>query len=173
MDNLPAKRTIRVLDCFHGQGTIWRNIDNRLTNKKIIVLGIDKNKDFMSRALVGDNVRYLATMDLSQFDIIDLDAWGVPFRQLQVIANNPTSAGCLVFATLIQARFAGLPKKMLSLLGYTPNMVNKVPLLFRRNGIEKWLQYLALYDIKWVKLYSDKPKRKHYMAFVMPGKGRK
>lgn len=172
MDNLPAKKILRVLDCFHGKGTIWRHINNRSTKKNIIVLGIDKNKDYAGQALIGDNTKFLANMDLREFDIIDLDAYGVPFAQLKIISENPTSAGCQVFVTFIQSGYRGLPKKMLNKLGFPNKMIEKVPSLFYNNGIEKWLQYLAMCGIARVKLYSDNSNRKHYMAFSMPGKGR-
>ncbi len=173
MDNLPAKKILKILDCFHGKGTIWRHIDNRSTKKNIIVLGIDKNKDYAGSALIGDNTKFLANMDLREFDIIDLDAYDVPFAQLKIIAGNPTSAGCQVFVTFIQSGYGCLPKKMLNKIGYSNKMLEKVPSLFYNNGIEKWLQYLAMCGIARVQLYSDKSNRKHYMAFSMPGKGRK
>ena len=77
IDNLPAGEC-RVLDCYTGTGKIWRTIKQK-TKKKIIVLGLElKNQGGVY--LQGDNRKFLGSMDLRKFNVIDLDAYGVPYH---------------------------------------------------------------------------------------------
>ena len=66
VNHLPAKKTIAVLDCFAGNGRIWRAVKRR-TNKDIRVLAMDK-KD-IGFALPGDNLAWLKSIDLGMFDM--------------------------------------------------------------------------------------------------------
>ena len=80
--HLPNKKSIEVLDCFAGKSVIWNRIKSK-SNYNINVIGIDKIK--YGNNLNGDNVKYLKGMDLKRFDLIDLDAYGIPFKQLEII----------------------------------------------------------------------------------------
>lgn len=79
-----AKDTVNVLECFGGDGVIWGEVKQR-TTKKINTLRIDLKEDKKGIYLKGNNLKYLASLDLKTFDIVDLDAYGSPFQQLQII----------------------------------------------------------------------------------------
>lgn len=65
--------------------------------------------------------------------------------------------------TAIQSVMGQLPKKMLYKLGYQQCMVDKIPSLFNRNGIDKLKNYLYLYGIKTISGYFID--RKNYFYF--------
>lgn len=142
LENLPEKKsTVRILDCFSGTGEIWKAVQKE-TKTELKVLGIDKKTDYPGVYLKGDNMKYLRSLDLNQFDIIDLDAYGTPIKQLEVIFNRHFKG--IIFITFIQTLFGGIPKIMLNCLGYTDNMIKKCPTLFNKNALEKFKQYLFI-----------------------------
>jgi len=90
---LLEKNVINVLDCFHANGTLWSEISKRNFDTKIQVTGIEKDKTKTSSpyfVLYGDNERMLPKMDLSQYHIIDCDAYGDSTKAIQCIVKNPT-----------------------------------------------------------------------------------
>src|SRR5688572_9421215 len=82
--SLPDKKVIKVLDAFGGEGILWKAVQRRCPDKEIKVLGIDKNK-YSKVQLHADNIKFLMGLNLNEFDIIDLDAWGNPIKQLELI----------------------------------------------------------------------------------------
>lgn len=85
--SLVKKKSIEVLDCFHGSGLIWKLVKDR-TNKDINVTGIDKSDVGIFSEYVCDNVQFLKSCDLSTFDVIDLDSYGVPFEQFGILRRR-------------------------------------------------------------------------------------
>lgn len=162
VNHLPEKDPVRVLDCFHGSGIIWKNVILRCPNRKILVTGIEEKRGLPGLYLVGDNRKYLSMMDLSQFDVIDLDAYVVPFDQIEILMIRPGQR--TVFVTFIQSNYGQLPLGMLECLGYTKSMVIKCPTLFCRNGFEKMKAYLAKAGLS--QLWVRKPSYgKYYFCF--------
>lgn len=155
------KDEISVLDCFAGNGYIWDRV-KKISGKKIKVLRIDKKSKSAGIFLKGDNIKFLKDMDLGQFDVIDLDSYGVPYAQLKIIFQK---AFCgRVFVTFIQSVYGLLPKRMLYVLGYTKAMVDKIPTLFSQNGLKKFKNYLWLNGVR--KVYIRSADRKHYLYFL-------
>lgn len=163
LDNLPDLDTIKVLDLFSGEGLIWDTIKKQ-TQKDIRVLRIDQKKDKKGLYLVGDNLKY--RLNYNHFDVIDIDAYVVPIRQLErifQIVNTPT----VLYITYIQTLYGGLPKKMLEDIGYTEKMIKKIPTLFNTHAQDKLFQWLAQKGIKKVKYYSAQNKRKTYLCISL------
>lgn len=80
-------RPVKVLDAFHGDGDIWRLVE-QLHPHDIDVVGVEKDRErARPGVLTGDNVRVLAAIKLDRFDMIDLDAWGIPWEQLRIISR--------------------------------------------------------------------------------------
>lgn len=165
LDNLPDKETIHVLDAYHGNGLLWREIAGRRPDVKFGVVGIDVKRERRGLYLMGDNRKFIAGMDLSRFDVIDLDAYGAPFEQVEMVLTRPGMAGKIIFVTWIQSMFGMPPKRLLVMLGYTRAMIDAIPSLFCRHGIDKFLDYLALRGIGHIKLYQDASGRKNYLCF--------
>ena len=168
LDNLPERSDLDVLDCFSGDGLIWRRIQQQKADRKIRILSMDRKSSSAGLHLVGDNLKFLATMDLRRFDVIDLDAYGSPFAQLKMILSKPLKPGVIVFATFIQTMMGMLPHHLLADLGYTASMVHKMPTLFCRHGQAKLMAWLGNQGIKQVKIYSTADGRKNYFTFFLP-----
>lgn len=162
--HLPDKPEIRVLDAFHGQGLIWEYIAGR-TSKKINITGIEKKSISDDFVLFGDNKKFLPSMPLEKFDIIDLDAYGVPFDQLEHIFDYDRRKKIHhgIFVTFIQSIYGRLPLGLLRRLGYSEKMVSKIPVLFDRNGIEKFKAYLGLMGIS--RIFIKSLGKKYYLFF--------
>lgn len=160
-DNLPNKKEISVLDCFSGDGIIWNAIKRTHPDIRFKILRIDQKQDKSGVYLEGNNLKFMKSINLSQFDIIDLDAYGSPFNQMELIFNSNSKA--ILFGTFIQSMNGCLNKGLLSKIGYTPEMVKKIPSLFNKQGFDKFCNYLALNNIKTIFDYSFN--RKHYFMF--------
>lgn len=161
IDCTKNKKSVSVLDCFSGTGKLWQSVKSK-TKSKIIITSIEKEPGKNKMALPGDNLKYLKSIDLTKFDIIDLDAYGIPIAQLNILFERKYKG--IVIVTAIQSGMGQLPKKMLYEIGYTKEMVNKIPTLFNRNGIDKLKKYLYLYGIQSINGYFID--RKNYFYFT-------
>jgi hypothetical protein len=164
MAHLPDKPVFSVLDAFHGQGLIWEYIASR-TKKKIEVVGIDKKSNPEEFVLFGDNKKFFPSMSLERFDVIDLDAYGVPFDQLEYIFDYDARKKIhhRIFLTFIQSIYGRLPLGLLRKLGYSEAMIKKIPVFFDRNGIEKLKGYFAMMGVSNVFIKSMG--KKYYLFF--------
>ncbi len=151
--------TVRVLELFGGEGILWNEV-KKITGKDIKILGIDKNK-YKRVQLQGDNLKFMDSLDLNYFNVIDADAWGSPFYQVEKILNSNYKG--VVHCTFIQTMMGGLSKEMLLRLGYTENMLSKVKSLFNKNGIDKFKNYLAQNGVNEIFIVTDK--KKNYLYF--------
>jgi hypothetical protein len=125
--------------------------------KRIVHVGIDKAR--RSNALyLGDNRRYLRFLPLDEYNLIDLDAYGVPYEQMQIISRRHFTG--TIVGTFIQCVYGGLPFAMLKKLGYPQHMVRKITKLFYRGGWRKWSAYLRLLGYEEVHVYHCA--NKHY-----------
>ncbi|MBT9168616.1 MAG: hypothetical protein DDT19_01963 [Syntrophomonadaceae bacterium] len=162
LDNLPPKKTIKVLDCFAGFQLVWNEVI-KLSKKNIIYVPIEK-KNSTGAFLAGNNLKFLRAMNLSEFDVIDLDSYGIPYGQLNIIFSRGFRG--IIFVTFIQSLFGRLPQAMLKELGYSSNMLKKVPTLFNRNGFEKFKLYLAINGVKFIRY---KNYQKKYYLYIKRG----
>ena len=160
--HLPDKKEINVLDAFSGDGLIWKCIRAN-TDKKINVLRIDQKPNRQGTYLKGDNLKFMASMDLSEFDVIDLDAYGIPYKQLEILFRQKLK--CTVFVTFIQSMKGGLPFGFLKECGYQKSMVRKIPTMFYKKAIEKLKYYLAKNGIRKINIKTIGTK--HYFMVKM------
>ena len=161
LNHLPAGKTIRVLDAFSAYGRIWNEVRSR-SRQTIEVTSLEKRTLPGGFRLLGDNVKFLSGMNLDKFDVIDLDAFGIPFKQLRIVFASDFRG--VVFATVIQSGMGRLPNAMLEALGYTAAMIDKTPTLFTRNGFEKFTAWMANNGV--TKILVRESGRKHYIAFT-------
>lgn len=92
---LPEIHPLNVLDCFHGDGTVWKSVIKRSGRNDISVTGIDMKE--IPGVLNGDNRRWLRTLELSMYGVVDLDAYGSPFDQIDILVERGYSG--VVFFT--------------------------------------------------------------------------
>lgn len=155
------KKTITILDAYAGDSVIWNNIKNIPEYKnKLKIIKIEKEKKG-GIYLKGNNIKYLLSMNLNKFDLIDLDAYGIPYKQLKILFQKKYKGQIVI--TAIQSGLGGLPDELLIDLGYTKKMIKKCPTLFSKNGIEKLLNYLGNNGIKTANIISIN--RKNYLSF--------
>jgi hypothetical protein len=160
--HLPDREVLRVMDCYAGSGVVWSAV-KKLTGRRIAVLPIDISADVDGFHLAGDNKQYLETMDLSRFDVIDLDAYGVPYDQLKIVLDRGFHG--TVFVTFIQSVFGTLPNTLLVDLGFSLPMIEKSPALFGARGWQYFCEWMALRGVTsfWHRHHA----RKHYIGFVV------
>lgn len=161
LNNLPDKKEILVLDAYAGKGKIWKLVKKR-SDKKIRVLSIDK-EPHPNVDIVCDNLKVLAGIALDKFDVIDLDAYGVPFAQMQILFNHKYSG--TVFVTYIQSLYGNLPHGILKQAGFTKSMLDKCQTIFTKKPLEVLEQYLMSNKIKHYSIKSLD--RKHYLCFTV------
>lgn len=162
---LDAKRSYNVLDAFAGTGRIWQEIAKTHT-VRVTSIDIKKGKHLTFQ---GDNMKWLRSLNLSKFDVIDLDAYGMPINQLRYILSQGFAG--IVFVTFIVRHLTTISYIMLNDLGYPTHMIRKIPTLFFRNGFDKFKQWLTLHGIKAISYisYSDSCTNKYYVAFEAAG----
>lgn len=120
-----------VLDCFAGEGKVWRACYQGLP-----YVGLDKKASSDDRKVLNiDNIKYLRSADLSRFNVFDLDAYGTPWQQFLIVLNRRSfTAGesVAIFLTdglSILARMGELPHGMKKYVGIPENV--RVPCLSR------------------------------------------
>ena len=155
-----------VLDCFGGEGLIWKAIESQI-GRPVRRIGIDKQDWDVGFYLPGDNTAYLQTMDLGRFNIIDLDAWGVPYEQLKILFERGYKGR--VFVTFIRTAYGQMPRGLLQDVGFTREMIEACPTLFAKRGWQYFLEWLAQNGVRAVRHRSHA--RKHYLAFDLEGEG--
>jgi len=152
-----------VLDCFAGEGAIWQRVKEENPDKKIITLSIEKIKEKGGFHLVGDNTRFLSALDLSVYNVIDLDSYSIPYDQLKILFDREYKG--IVFFTFIQAGVGELPHKMLLEIGFSKDILSKARILCMRRGWQYFLSYLSLHGVSEVTYINHH--RKYYGYFVM------
>ena len=109
------RKNLYVLDAYAGQGIVWKEIQKQRPDLKITTVGIEKRKYVNPNVIMGDNRKVMKGLDLSAFDLIDLDAFGCPWEQLAICAE---SAGQVpVVLTHISVTLGPVPKGLLKAAG--------------------------------------------------------
>lgn len=157
---IPSKKTLNVLDAFHGTGTIWKNIQKKYKGN-IQITKIDQEQKDDAFMFIGDNIKFLSSLPLDKYDAIDLDAYGIPYEQLKIVFDRKFKG--IVFVTFIQSVMGRLQNNFLNDLGYTDEMIIKCPSLFCKDGQVKFLRWLKLNGID--RVIMRRHARKCYLGF--------
>jgi len=163
LEVLPDKNEVKVLDCFSADGLLWREVAKR-TNKKIKTLRLEKG-NCSGVYLRGDNIKFLKGLNLNAFDVIDLDAYGTPSHQLRVIFDQKYKG--IIVCTAIFSMMGEYHAFVKKDLGYTKNMIKKIPTLFNRNAFEKYKRWLGLNGVTKIRLIQRENGRKNYFSCVL------
>jgi hypothetical protein len=155
---------LRVLDAFGGFGVCWAAV-RRLTGRPVMRIAIDQRHDLMEFHNHGENIKVMSGMDLSAFDAIDLDAYGIPAAQLDIVFGSPFRG--VVFVTAIQSMQGGLPNLICEQLGFPKAIQQKAPSLVARRGWEYFREWLAVRGVS--RIVHRSWNRKHYLAFAVNG----
>lgn len=156
---------LRVLDAYGGKGVIWKQVGKSREIAEYIA--IEKQKGKNPAALCGDNAKILPRLDLSAYNVIDLDAYGVPIDQVEAVLKNKTlKPGTAIFITAIKASIGPLPYAGAKYIGITPKMIDAAQYLFsglyvdvlrsmlHAHGIKEWCYYEKK-DVGMHKIYAS------------------
>lgn len=160
VNHLPKAKVTTVLDCFAGNGRIWRAVKRR-SKKDIRVLAMEKRE--IGFRLPGDNLAWLAEIDLSKFNVIDLDAYGVPYEQLSLLFERGYRG--VVFVTFIQSMWGRMPNNLLLDIGFTEEMIEKAPSLCGIRGFQYIMEWLGMKGVETI--YRRSHARKYYFCFML------
>lgn len=113
-----------VLECFAGEGKMWRQLYQGLP-----YLGLDLKAIADDRTLLRiDNRKFLRSADLSAYNFFDLDAYGSPWHQfLIVLSRRRLHQGEKIALALtdgldFKMRMSSLPAGMRTVLNLPPGM---------------------------------------------------
>ena len=156
IENLPDKTSLKILDCFHGEGLIWKKITETVKTKKIVINKVDIKEKGDSLKI--NIYKILPTLTLSEYDIIDIDCYGSPFSALDMIFKNKTFSPktTTIFYTNISVFLGGIKKELIFQSGISAKMYKKIPFLclkYRIPFFDSFL-YSAGYKEKTVRIFE-------------------
>lgn len=127
----------RILDAFCAAGSMWKDAYGATPN----YVGVDEKVFLDERTtVVADNQRFLRQIDLDQFDVFDLDAYGSPIECYAIICARlkwtrvRKVAFVMTDGTGLRAAMQRTPQGMLDWIG-VPRPLGKTHLHFR----DDWL----------------------------------
>ena len=142
--------SVHVLDLFAGKGEVWK----RLSPDTYQGIEIQKGKN--PGAIVGDNRKIIPRLDLSKYNVIDCDSYGVPATQIKLLYENRTlRSGTVIVYTCISNKVSTVPKTLQEYAGFAGDMYEKAQTLFNGLSTELFFDYLASLGVKSVTEYEE------------------
>lgn len=153
-------KEINVLDLFAGENVLWSKI------KTNYYFGVEKVSG-KGKNLNADNLKVIPSLDLSVFNVIDIDSYGIPYNQLELIFNNSTlKSGTIIIYTCITNSMSSLNKSCIK-NNNLDSLYKKCKVLFNQKAINYFYDFLYNNGIKSVFRYEDKTSfEKHYGFFI-------
>jgi len=151
----------RVLDCYAGEGIIWKEI-KKAEQKDISVFSIDRVGKYRAD-WVGNNINFLRTKDLSQFNIIDLDAWGSPVKQIEVLLKRKYTG--YVVVTFISTIAINPDSSLCKSYGLSHEIVKESPAIVGGKIFKMFFDFLAKNRIKEIRVCGTAKKK--YLWFFL------
>ena len=152
---------LRVLDLFAGENKLWSSFE------KARYYGVEKVKG-KGANLHTDNIRVIQSLDLSDFNVIDVDSYGIPANQIYELYQNDTlQKGTVIIYTCITNKMSGLNKCILDLFHLRDIYAKSKTMI---NGYAVDLFYGLLYSLGIRKVCEYEIKstyEKHYGFFVV------
>ena len=152
--------SLRVLDLYAGENVMWSHFDTERYYGIEIIKGKGRN-------LHGDNKKIIDSLDLSNFNVIDCDSYGIPFDVLLKIINNKTlQKGTVIVYAAISNRLSGVSKECLKMFGLE-QMYKQAQVLIAEKAIELFYAMLEKHGVNVVHYYRiDDNFEKHYGYFI-------
>ncbi len=151
---LPDKEVISVLDAFTSNGLIWNALAKMNPGRTFEIARIDREKNKKGFYVRGENMRFLRSTDLNVYDVIDLDHYGVPFYQLEILFGCEFTSPVSVFVTINLVGIKPLHIAMLMLIGYSRKIIDTSRYLCSKNTEQKILAYLNFRGVSEVNKIS-------------------
>jgi hypothetical protein len=144
LNSLP-NRDVSILECFAGEGKIWKKVQSKFPYK-IKITKIDINEYQGVNNIKADSLRLINKIDIAKFDIIDLDSWGSPIDHLEVIFNKEFSG--IIHCTYCCPIPLNPHKKLADLYYKIPReKIKEKPSIFAKDLNSMVLKYLNLKGI--------------------------
>lgn len=157
-------RPLRVLDVCGGHGVVWRCVMAE-TGRKIARHAIDKRTDLSEMHWHGDNLAVIQSVDVSDYDVVDIDAYGTPAEHLMLLSQRQFQG--VVFVTMIQEIAGRMPSAVMSAIGLPMAAQTLAPSLIARRGWEYYCEFLSTIGVR--SLVHRSKGRKHYAAMRLNG----
>lgn len=159
-------QSLFVLDLFAGENRLWKDFKKQRYYGVELVKGKGKN-------LNANNLKVIPSLDLSKFNVIDVDSYGIPFQQITSLYKNPTlQNGTVIFFTCISNQMSSLSRECLKMFGIQ-KMYQKVKVVFNKNAFDYF--YGMLYNLGVRKVYKyvvdTGSFRKEYGYFIVDKTG--
>jgi len=139
--------SLRVLDLFAGNNVLWRNFD------KERYFGVELVPD-KGINLNADAKQAIESLDLSAFNVIDCDCYGIPFEICRkLLESKQVKSGTVILYTAITNIFTQLPKECINTLEIG-EMYRQAPSLFNANAITYFYDMLANLGVEEVRYYE-------------------
>ncbi len=108
------------------------------------------------------------TLDLSQFNVIDCDSYGIAFDLYQkLLSRKDLNKGAIILYTAITNEFTKIQNVAKNVFNFK-HFYDKAPSLFNARAIEFFYEFLALNGIDEVCYYSLRDHfDKHYGYFIV------
>jgi len=160
-------RPIRVLDCFHGTGEVWREMRKR--GHECDVTGVDiKPRTAGTIRMRADEA--LRRLTVERYNVFDLDAYGCPLMELSTLLHRlrpgPKRRVAIAWTWGYMGPHASVPRYLQRAIGWTRTDVRIPPPLLssevRAAIAGSW--HLSLMDPETTVQYSDY--RRCYTATV-------
>lgn len=158
---LKSLTELKVLDLFAGENVIWGQFQCAAYYGIESVTGKGKN-------LNAKNERVIPSLDLSRYNVVDCDSYGIPYNQIyQLFENETLQGGTVIIYTAISNRMSTLNKKCID--KYISSKTYEIAKsLF--NALAHELFYALLFDkgVKEVYFYEKYTTFiKHYGYFIV------
>ena len=157
--------SIRVLDLFAGNNTLWRNFGCER------YYGVELSRGKGTRNVYADNLRIIPSLTLSRFNVVDCDAYGSFVKQLEALFANPTLApGTVIVFTEIHPLIGEMPTELI------PDSLKQMhsrapPSLFNKYSRELFEGRLHRFGVEsYTGYFVDGAYIKTYGFFTVPSK---
>lgn len=158
---------LKVLDCYHANGTIWGHLKQRYPDLKLLGIELKKDLPTMFECITGDNLQVVKDLNISEYNVIDLDSFS-DCTDLLLYLYPLAKNGTLFFYTQNFNRISGPPANIKG----NEKAINKKVKSITNNFIdEKWSGFLNNLGVKKYKELNFKEGwyNKKYGYFIKEG----
>ena len=154
-------KEVKVLDLFAGRNVLWSNIHT----DKYFGIDIEEHK---GQNLNADTREVFDILDLSAFNVIDCDSYGIAFDLYKkLLTRKDLKKGTIILYTAITNEFTKIQNVAKKEFNFR-HFYDKAPALFNARAIEFFYEFLALNGIDEVFYYAIRDHfDKHYGYFIV------